>query len=86
MPGNSLQRLPQAGQLRYRRGPDMLMCLLQFSHSGPHRFDLRGGFTLKLVRKLGNQGVDGVANASFLTALLGFDLPQISLDRRYVSI
>jgi hypothetical protein len=30
----------------------MLVRLLQFSHSGAHRFDVSGGFTLKLIRKL----------------------------------
>jgi hypothetical protein len=33
----------------------MFVRSLQFSHSGAHQFDLGGGSTLKLIRKLGNQ-------------------------------
>ena len=35
-----------------------------------------------MTRKLSNQDLDGLANASLPTALLGFDLLRIFVDRR----
>jgi hypothetical protein len=81
LPGHAIQRLPHVDQLRFQRSLGMLVRSLQFSHSGSHYFDLSGGFILKLICKLGYQGQDGVANASFPTVLRCLNLPQILVDR-----
>jgi hypothetical protein len=82
LPGHALQRLLHGDQPRFLRSLGMLMRPLPFSHSGEHHFGLGCRFTLKLIRMLGDEGLDGAANASFPTALLAFNLPQILVDRQ----